>query len=71
MRDVTAGWMIRYVHANTASLFFAVIYMHIARGFWYGSYRSPRSLTWNIGVIIFILLMGTGFMGYNSLIHIL
>jgi group I intron endonuclease len=65
MRDVWGGAMIRYIHANTASLFFAVIYLHIARGFWYGSYRSPRTMTWNIGVIIFILLMGTAFMGYQ------
>ena len=64
MRDVTNGWMIRYIHSNTASLFFAVIYIHVARGFWYGSYRAPRTLTWNIGVILLILLMGTAFMGY-------
>ena len=64
MRDVTGGWMIRFIHANTASLFFAVIYMHVARGFWYGSYRAPRTLAWNIGVVILILLMGTAFLGY-------
>ena len=64
MRDVWGGAMIRYIHANTASLFFAVIYLHIARGLWYGSYRTPRTMTWNIGVVIFILLMGTAFMGY-------
>jgi group I intron endonuclease len=64
MRDVWGGSLIRYIHANTASLFFAIVYLHIARGFWYGSYTHPRTLTWNIGVVIFILLMGTAFMGY-------
>jgi ubiquinol-cytochrome c reductase cytochrome b subunit len=44
MRDLTGGWILRYIHSNTASLFFAVVYMHIARGFWYGSYRAPRTL---------------------------
>lgn len=64
MRDVNSGWMIRYIHANTASLFFAIIYLHIARGMWYGSYGSPRTLTWSIGVIILILLIVTAFLGY-------
>jgi len=64
MRDTSAGWILRYLHANTASLFFVVIYLHISRGLWYGSYRGPRTLTWNIGVVIFILLMGTAFLGY-------
>ena len=64
MRDVWGGAMIRYIHANTASLFFVVIYMHIARGLWYGSYRAPRTMTWNIGVVILILLIATAFMGY-------
>jgi quinol-cytochrome oxidoreductase complex cytochrome b subunit len=65
MRDVTGGWFLRYIHSNTASLFFAVVYIHIARGFWYGSYRAPRTLVWNIGVVIFIFLIATGFMGYR------
>ena len=64
MRDVWGGSLIRYIHANTASLFFVVIYMHIARGLWYGSYRAPRTMTWNIGVVILILLIATAFMGY-------
>lgn len=64
MRDVNSGWMIRYIHANTASLFFAIIYLHIARGMWYGSYGSPRTLPWSIGVIILILLIVTAFLGY-------
>jgi len=64
MRDVNSGWMIRYIHANTASLFFAIIYLHIARGMWYGSYGTPRTLPWSIGVIILILLIVTAFLGY-------
>ena len=71
MRDVNSGWMIRYIHANTASLFFAIIYLHIARGMWYGSYGTPRTLPWSIGVIILILLIVTAFLGfltkYNNL----
>ena len=65
MRDVNSGWMIRYIHANTASLFFAIIYLHIARGMWYGSYGTPRTLPWSIGVIILILLIVTAFLGYK------
>lgn len=57
MRDVNYGWAVRYTHANTASFFFICVYLHIARGLYYGSYRSPRTLTWSIGVIIFILMM--------------
>lgn len=64
MRDVNSGWMIRYIHANTASLFFAIIYLHIARGMWYGSYGRPRTLVWSIGVIILVLLIITAFLGY-------
>lgn len=64
MRDVSNGWMIRYLHSNTASAFFFLVYLHIARGIYYGSYRSPRTLTWTIGVIIFILMMAIGFLGY-------
>ena len=64
MRDVNSGWMIRYIHANTASLFFAIIYLHIARGMWYGSYGTPRILPWSIGVVILILLIVTAFLGY-------
>ena len=64
MRDVNNGWLIRYLHSNTASAFFFIVYLHIGRGLYYGSYRSPRTLTWVIGTIIFILMMATGFLGY-------
>lgn len=57
MRDVNMGWAIRYAHANTASFFFIFVYLHIARGLYYGSYRSPRTLPWAIGVIILVLMM--------------
>lgn len=67
MRDVNNGWLIRYLHSNTASAFFFLVYLHIARGIYYGSYRSPRTLTWTIGVIIFILMMGIGFLGYLNI----
>jgi len=64
MRDVNYGWAIRYTHANTASFFFICVYLHIARGLYYGSYRSPRTLPWAIGVIILVVMMATGFLGY-------
>jgi ubiquinol-cytochrome c reductase cytochrome b subunit len=64
MRDVNYGWMIRYLHANTASFFFIFVYSHIGRGIYYGSYRSPRITPWVIGVVIFILMIGTAFLGY-------
>jgi len=64
MRDVNNGWFIRYVHANGASMFFIVVYCHIFRGLYYGSYMQPRQLLWCSGVIIFILMMATAFMGY-------
>lgn len=64
MRDVHYGWLIRYLHANTASFFFIFVYLHIARGLYYGSYRSPRVLLWSIGVIILILMIVTAFLGY-------
>jgi ubiquinol-cytochrome c reductase cytochrome b subunit len=64
MRDVNNGWLIRYLHSNTASAFFFLVYLHVGRGIYYGSYRSPRILTWVIGDIILILMMGTGFLGY-------
>ena len=57
MRDVNYGWMIRYLHANVASFFFIFVYLHIGRGLYYGSYRSPRILPWSIGVIILVLMM--------------
>ena len=64
MRDVNAGYIIRYCHANVASFFFIFVYAHIGRGLYYGSYRSPRVLLWSIGVIILILMMAIGFLGY-------
>lgn len=64
MRDVNNGWLIRYMHANGASMFFIVVYCHIFRGLYYGSYMTPRQLLWCSGVLIFILMMGTAFMGY-------
>ena len=64
MRDVNWGWMLRYGHANGASAFFVVIYAHIFRGFYYGSYKAPREMIWLLGVVIFLLMMATAFMGY-------
>jgi len=64
MRDVDYGWLVRYCHANGASMFFIVVYIHIARGLYYGSYMTPRELPWCVGVVIFILMMATAFMGY-------
>jgi ubiquinol-cytochrome c reductase cytochrome b subunit len=64
MRDVNAGWILRYTHANVASFFFIFVYAHIARGLYYSSYKSPRILVWTIGVIILILMMAIAFLGY-------
>ncbi|MDH7637482.1 cytochrome b [Sphingomonas oryzagri] len=64
MRDVNSGWMLRYMHANGASFFFIVVYMHIFRGLYYGSYKAPREMVWLLGVVIFLLMMATAFMGY-------
>jgi ubiquinol-cytochrome c reductase cytochrome b/c1 subunit len=64
MRDVNYGWLIRYVHQNGASMFFIVTYIHIFRGLYYGSYKSPRELLWMLGVVILLLMMATAFMGY-------
>ena len=64
MRDVNNGWFIRYVHANGASMFFIVVYFHIFRGLYYGSYMAPRQLLWCSGVVLFVLMMGTAFTGY-------
>jgi ubiquinol-cytochrome c reductase cytochrome b subunit len=64
MRDVNNGWLIRYLHSNTASAFFFLVYLHIGRGLYYGSYRAPRTLVWTIGTIIFVLMMATAFLGY-------
>jgi len=64
MRDVNYGWLIRYVHANGASMFFLAVYIHIFRALYYGSYKSPREVIWIIGMIIYFLMMATAFMGY-------
>jgi ubiquinol-cytochrome c reductase cytochrome b subunit len=64
MRDVNYGWLIRYVHMNGGSAFFIVVYIHIFRGLYFGSYKSPRELLWMLGVLILLLMMATAFMGY-------
>ncbi len=64
MRDVNGGWFLRYAHMNGASMFFIVVYVHISRGLFYGSYKPPREVVWLLGVVIFLLMMATAFMGY-------
>ncbi len=64
MRDVNYGWLLRYVHANGASMFFVVVYIHMFRSLYYGSYKAPRELLWMLGVVILLLMMATAFMGY-------
>lgn len=64
MRDVNNGWLIRYLHSNTASAFFFLVYLHMGRNMYYGSYRAPRTLVWTIGTVIFILMIITAFLGY-------
>ena len=64
MRDVNNGWLVRYLHSNTASAFFFLVYLHIGRGLYYGSYKAPRTLTWAIGTIILVAMMATAFLGY-------
>ncbi len=64
MRDVNYGWLIRYLHANGASMFFLAVYIHMFRGMYYGSYKEPREVLWILGVIIFLLMIMTAFMGY-------
>ena len=64
MRDVNNGWLIRYLHSNTASAFFFLVYLHVGRGLYYGSYKAPRTLVWAIGTIILVLMMATAFLGY-------
>ena len=64
MRDVNYGWLLRYMHANGASMFFVAVYIHIFRGMYYGSYKDPREVLWMLGVFIFIAMMATAFMGY-------
>ncbi len=64
MRDVNYGWLLRYVHANGASMFFLAVYIHIFRSLFYGSYKSPREIIWILGIIIYLLMMAAAFMGY-------
>jgi ubiquinol-cytochrome c reductase cytochrome b subunit len=64
MRDVNWGWALRYAHANGASMFFLAVYLHIFRGMYYGSYKEPREVLWILGVLIFMVMMATGFLGY-------
>jgi ubiquinol-cytochrome c reductase cytochrome b subunit len=65
MRDVNGGWLLRYTHANGASMFFIVVFIHVGRGLYYGSYTYPRGLVWSVGVVILILMMATAFLGYD------
>jgi ubiquinol-cytochrome c reductase cytochrome b subunit len=65
MRDVNYGWLIRYVHAVGASMFFIAVYIHIFRGLYYGSYKAPREVLWILGVLIYLVMMATGFLGYT------
>lgn len=67
MRDVNNGWLVRYLHSNTASAFFFIVYLHIARGIYYASYRAPRTLAWTLGTIILILMIGTAFLGWRHM----
>src|SRR5438046_5128709 len=64
MRDVNYGWLLRYAHMNGASMFFAIVYIHLFRGLYYGSYKTPRELLWILGVVILVLMIATAFMGY-------
>ncbi|MDE2265637.1 MAG: cytochrome b N-terminal domain-containing protein, partial [Alphaproteobacteria bacterium] len=64
MREVNYGWLIRYIHANGASMFFFAVYIHMFRGLYYGSYKAPREVLWLLGVLIYVLMMATAFFGY-------
>jgi len=64
MRDVNYGWLLRYTHANGASMFFIAVYIHMLRGLYYGSYKAPREVLWILGCVIYLLMMATAFMGY-------
>ena len=64
MRDVNYGWLVRYIHANGASMFFVAVYIHIMRGIYFGSFKAPREVIWILGMIIYFLMMATAFMGY-------
>jgi quinol-cytochrome oxidoreductase complex cytochrome b subunit len=64
MRNVNSGWLIRYLHSNGAGFFFIFVYIHIAKALYYGSYRAPRVLLWSIGVVLFLVMIITAFLGY-------
>ena len=64
MRDVNYGWLIRYIHSNGGSAFFAIVYIHLFRGLYYGSYRAPREILWMLGIFLLLAMMATAFMGY-------
>ena len=64
MRDVNYGWLIRYIHANGAAMMFLAVYIHMFRGIYYGSYKAPREVLWLLGMIIYLLMVITAFMGY-------
>ena len=64
MRDVNYGWLLRYAHANGGSMFFTVVFIHLFRGMYYGSYKAPREILWMLGVVILLMMMATAFMGY-------
>ena len=64
MRNVNYGWLLRYVHANGASMFFTVVFIHLFRGMYYGSYKAPREILWWLGLVILLMMMATAFMGY-------
>jgi quinol-cytochrome oxidoreductase complex cytochrome b subunit len=65
MRDVNSGWLLRYLHSNGASMFFLAVYIHIFRGLYYGSYKAPREIIWILGVVLYLLMMATAFLGYT------
>ena len=65
MRDVSYGWLIRYIHSNGASFFFIVVYIHMIRSLYYGSFKYPRELNWILGVFIYFIMMATSFLGYT------
>ena len=65
MRDVNYGWLLRYIHSVGSSMFFLIVYIHISRGLYYGSYKSPREVLWWLGIIIFFLMIITAFLGYT------
>jgi len=65
MRDVNSGWLLRYLHSNGASMFFLAVYIHMFRGLYYGSYKAPREIIWILGVVLYLLMMATAFLGYT------